>query len=99
MKKFIIERSIPGAGKVSAEELKVIAETSCEVAGGLGAPYYWVETFVTENKMYCIHIAENESEVRKHSTRAGFPVDSVADVKSTIGPSWATKKSTTKTAL
>lgn len=93
MKKFIIERTIPGAGKLTAEELKVISDTSCEVVNGLGKPYYWVETFVTDNKMYCIHIADDELEIRKHAERAGFPVDSISDVKNTIGPSWSTKKS------
>ena len=93
MKKFIIERTIPGAGKLTAEELRAISDTSCEVVSGLGKPYYWVETFVTDNKMYCIHIAEDEQEIRKHAEIAGFPADSVADVKNTIGPSWSTKKS------
>lgn len=92
MKKFVIERTIPGAGKLSAEELKGIAETSCEVVNSLGRPYYWLETFVTDNKMYCVHIAEDEREIRKHAELAGFPADSVSEVKRTIGPSWSAKK-------
>jgi hypothetical protein len=92
MKKFVIERTIPGAGKLSADELKAIAETSCDVVSSLGTPYYWLETFVTDNKMYCVHIAENEGEIRKHAEIAGFPADSVSEVKSIIGPSLSAKK-------
>ena len=64
MKKFVIERTLPGAGNLSKEELQAISQTSCEVIGGLGKGYQWVQSFVTEDKIYCVHIAESE-EVRK----------------------------------
>ncbi|WP_423129562.1 DUF4242 domain-containing protein [Gaoshiqia sp. Z1-71] len=86
MKKFIIERDLPGAGKLSEKELQEISKTSCNTVDGLGKAYHWLETFVTENKMYCVHIAENEEVIREHSSRAGFPVKSVNEVKTMIDP-------------
>ena len=86
MKKFIIERELPGAGKLSQEELKEIARTSCEVVNNLGKPYHWIESFVTENKIYCVHIAEDEDTIFEHARKGGFPASSVQEVKSTIDP-------------
>jgi hypothetical protein len=88
MKRFIIERTIPGAGKLSAADLKSIAKTSCETVETLETPYYWIETFVTDDKMYCVHVAEDEQQIRDHAKKAGFPVDSVSEVQRTINPSW-----------
>jgi Nickel responsive protein SCO4226-like len=86
MKKFVIERSLPGAGNLSAEELQSIAETSCGVVSQLGKPYHWIQSFVTEDKIYCIHIAESEEVVREHARLCKFPVNTVAEVKAVIDP-------------
>lgn len=86
MKKFIIERELPGAGKLSQEELKAIAQTSCNVVQNLGKPYHWIESFVTENKIYCVHIAEDEDTIFEHAQKGGFPANSVQEVKATIDP-------------
>ncbi|GAA4322510.1 hypothetical protein GCM10023149_22870 [Mucilaginibacter gynuensis] len=86
MKKFVIERHLPGAGKLSSEELAGITQTSCAVVDGLGKPYHWVQSFVTDDKIYCIHIAESEEVVREHAAKGNFPVTSVAEVKAVIDP-------------
>jgi Protein of unknown function (DUF4242) len=86
MKKFVIERNLPGAGNLSPEELQAIAQTSCEVVGQLGKPYHWIQSFVTEDKIYCIHIAESEEMVREHAGLGKFPINTVAEVKAIIDP-------------
>ena len=86
MKKFIIERELPGAGKLTAAELKSIAAKSCEVVNGLEAPYHWVETFVTDNKLYCIHIAPDQETVLEHARQGGFPVNNISEVRSMMDP-------------
>ena len=86
MKKFIIEREVPGAGNLSQEELKAIAQTSCGVVNNLGKPYHWVESFVTENKIYCVHIAADEDTILEHAQKGGFPANSVQEVKAIIDP-------------
>jgi hypothetical protein len=90
MKKYIIERSFPGAGKLSQMELQQIAQASCDTINKMGKPYHWLETFITEDKMYCIHIAENEKIVNEHSMNAGFPVEVIFEVKTIIDPSTGT---------
>ena len=86
MKKFVIERNLPGAGNLTAEELQSIAQTSCAVSNGLGKPYHWIQSFVTEDKIYCIHIAESEEAVREHARLGKFPINTVAEVKAVIDP-------------
>lgn len=86
MKKFIIERDLPGAGKLTKDELKAIAAKSCDVVSGLNEPYHWVETFVTDNKLYCVHIAPSKEVVLEHAKRGGFPANSVSEVKSIMDP-------------
>lgn len=86
MKKFIIERELPGAGKLTAAELKSIAAKSCAVVSDLNTPYHWVETFVTDNKLYCVHIAPDKETVIEHAKRGGFPANSVSEVKSMMDP-------------
>jgi hypothetical protein len=89
MKKFIIEREMPGAGYMSAEELKAISKTSDSAISVLGKPYKWVESYVTKDKIYCIHEAESEDVIREHSNCADFPVSGVEEVKIIINPSTA----------
>jgi hypothetical protein len=86
MKKFVIERNLPGAGNLTAEELQAMSQTSCEVLSHLGKPYHWIQSFVTEDKIYCIHIAENEQAVRTHARLSNFPINTVAEVKFVIDP-------------
>ena len=77
MKKFIIERNVPGAGKMTQEELQAISKTSNAVIAVLGKPYTWVESFVTDNKIICIHEAENETDIREHAKCGNFPADRI----------------------
>jgi len=86
MKKFIIERDLPGAGKLTSAELKSIAIKSCEVVDGLDAPYHWIQTFVTDNKLFCVHIAPDRETVVEHAIQGGFPANSIVEVRSIIDP-------------
>lgn len=86
MKKFIIERELPGAGQLSEKELREISKTSCNTVEMMGKPYHWLETFVTDDKMFCVHIAENEEVIKEHSSRAGFSVTSIREIKTIIDP-------------
>ncbi len=87
MRKFVIERDIPGASKLSEAELKAITEKSCAVATQMGHPYHWVQSFVAGDKFYCIHIAPNEEKIREHAELGGFPVTSISEVHAIIDPS------------
>ena len=89
MPKFVIEREIPGAGSLSAEQLKGISQKSCGVLRGMGPQIQWVESFVTDNKIYCVYVAPDESAVREHARQGGFPANSVAQVRQMIDPTTA----------
>ena len=86
MPTYIIERNIPGADKLSADELKEISAKSNKVVANLGVPYEWITSYVAGNKIYCIHEAESEEVIRRHAREGGFPADSVTQVASIIGP-------------
>lgn len=86
MPKYLIERLIPGAGKMSPEELRTISQRSCAVLSELGPQIQWVHSYVTDNKIYCIYIAPNEDVVREHARRGGFPANHVVTVKTLIEP-------------
>lgn len=89
MKTFIIERSIPGAGELTPEELQAISKTSVAVIAVLGKPYHWVQSFVTKDKIFCIHQAESEEEIREHARCGNFPVDKIEEIMCTIDPATA----------
>jgi hypothetical protein len=89
MPKYVIERSIPGAGNLSAEEMQGISQKSCGVLSGMGPQIQWVESFVTQDKIYCVYIAPSEAEVLEHARQGGFPADSVSEVKRMIDPTTA----------
>lgn len=89
MPKYVIEREIPGAGKLSAEQLKAISETSCGVLRKLGSEIQWVNSYVTDDKIYCIYIAPNEELVREHAKQGGFPANSVSQISTIIDPTTA----------
>lgn len=86
MPKFVIEREIPGAGKFSAEDLKGISQTSCNVLGKMGSEIQWLHSYVTGDKIYCVYIAPNEEMVREHAKQGGFPANNVAVVSTIIDP-------------
>ena len=86
MKKFVVERNLPGAGTLSPEELQAISKTSVAVISILGKPYTWVQSFVTEDKIYCIHEAENEDDIREHAKCGNFPVNTIEEIKAVIDP-------------
>jgi hypothetical protein len=89
MPKFVIEREIPGAGKLSAEELQSVAQTSCGVLSNLGPQIQWVESFVTDDKVYCVYIAPNEEIIREHAQQGGFPANKISEVRTMIDPTTA----------
>lgn len=89
MPKYIIEREIPGAGNLTAEELKGISQTSCGVLEEMGPKIQWVQSYVTDDKIYCVYIAPDEASVRKHAEQGGFPANSVAAVQTMIDPTTA----------
>ncbi len=86
MPKFVIEREIPNAGQLTAEQLKAISQTSCGVLRNLGPEIQWVHSYVTDNKIYCIYNAANEDLVREHAKLGGFPANVVARVRNIIDP-------------
>jgi hypothetical protein len=86
MKKFVIERNLPGASNLSAEELRNICLIFNETANNLATPYSWVESFITEDKIYCIHIAESKEAIREHSKISRFPIHTINEVKTIIDP-------------
>ena len=86
MPKYVIERDIPGVGKLSAGELQAISQKSCGVLANMGPRIQWVESYVTDNKIYCIYIAPNEDMVLEHARQGGFPANRVSQVKSVIDP-------------
>jgi hypothetical protein len=89
MPKYVIERDIPNAGKLSAQELKAISQKSCGVLAGMGPQIQWQQSYVTGDKVYCVYIAPNEDMVREHARQGGFPANRVSEVKSVIDPATA----------
>jgi hypothetical protein len=89
MPKYLIEREVPGAGKLSAEELKGISQKSCGVLREMGSQIQWQESFVTADKVYCIYIAQNKEAVREHAQKGDFAINNISEVKSVIDPSTA----------
>ena len=89
MPKYVIEREIPGAGKLSAEQLKGISQTSCGVLSKMGTQIQWVNSYVTTDKIYCVYIAPNEEMVREHASQGRFPANSVSQISAIIDPATA----------
>lgn len=90
MNTYVIEREIPNAGKLGASELQGIAQKSCSVLKELGPDIEWVESYVTENKIFCIYRAENEEILRTHAMKGGFPINSINLLSTKISPATAT---------
>jgi hypothetical protein len=89
MPKYLIEREIPGAGELSAQELQAISQKSCEVLNQMGPQIQWVQSYVTDDKIYCVYIAPNEEMVREHARKGGFPANRVSEIKTRIDPTTA----------
>ena len=89
MPKFLIEREIAGAGALSPEELRAISQKSCGVLREMGPQVQWVESYVTDDKVYCVYVAPSEEAVREHAERGGFPADRVSRVRRMIDPTTA----------
>jgi hypothetical protein len=89
MPKYIIERELPGAGKLSAQELQAISQKSCGVLQKMGPQIQWVQSYVVDDKIYCVYIAPNEQMVREHAQRGGFPANRISEVRSVIDPTTA----------
>ena len=89
MPKYVIEREIPGVGNSPAEALHAVSQTSCSVLRELGPQIQWLESYVTDDKIYCVYIAPNEDMIREHATRGGFPANRISEVKTIIDPTTA----------
>jgi hypothetical protein len=89
MPKYVIERGIPNAGNLSAEQLQAVSQKSCGVLRSMGPQIQWVQSFVTADKVYCVYIAPDEHTIREHAERGGFPADKISEVTSIIDPTTA----------
>jgi hypothetical protein len=89
MQKYVIEREIPGIGNSSTEELKAISQKSCGVLDSMGNGIRWIESYVTDNKIYCVYEASDKQKVYEHAEKGGFPANSVSEVRNMINPSTA----------
>ena len=89
MPKFVIEREIPGAGKLTPEQLQGISQTSCNVLRQMGPEIQWVQSFVTDDKVYCVYIAPDEEMIRRHAQQGGFPANRISRVHDVIDPTTA----------
>lgn len=86
MKKFIIERNLPGAGNLTPEELQMISQESCEAIVHLGKAYTWIQSYITNDRIYCVHIAENEAAIREHAKLSKVPINTINEVITIIDP-------------
>jgi uncharacterized protein DUF4242 len=91
MPKFLIEREIPNAGKLSPQELQAVSQKSCSVLRSMEPSIQWVESYVTDNKVYCVYIAESEAAIRKHAEQGGFPANRISEIRTMIDPTTAEK--------
>jgi uncharacterized protein DUF4242 len=89
MPKYVIERELPGAGKLSEDQLHAISQKSCGVLNKLGPQIQWIESYVTDDKIYCIYRAPNEDMVREHARQGGFPANRVSEIRTVIDPTTA----------
>jgi hypothetical protein len=89
MPKFVIERDIPEVGKLSPDQLQAISQTSCGVLRQMGPQIQWVQSYVTDDKIYCVYIAPDEDSVRSHAQQGGFPANRISQIRSVIDPTTA----------
>jgi hypothetical protein len=86
MPKFVIERDIPEAGKLSPQQLQAISQKSCGVLQEMGPRIQWVQSYVTDDRIYCVYIAPDEATVREHAQQGGFPANRISQIRSVIDP-------------
>lgn len=86
MPRYVIERELPGAGNLNQDQLQAISQKSCSVLGQLGQQIQWVESFVTEDKIYCIYNAPNKAIIKEHAEKGGFPANRIEEIKNVISP-------------
>jgi len=89
MPKYVIERELPGAGALPAETLQAISQKSCGVLKDMGPQIQWIQSYVTDDKIYCVYLAPNKEMVLEHAAQGGFPANSVAEVRAIIDPTTA----------
>ncbi len=89
MPKYVIEREVPGAGKASAEDLRADAQRSCAALQKLGTEIQWMQSYITDNKVYCIYLARDEELVREHAKLGGFPANRISEIRTIIDPATA----------
>ena len=89
MPKYVIEREIPGAGDLTSDQLKAVAQTSCDVLRSMGPEIIWQHSYVVQDKIYCVYIAPNEELIREHASKGGFPANKVSKVSTIIDPATA----------
>jgi hypothetical protein len=89
MPKFVIERDIPEVGKLSPQQLQTISQKSCSVLREMGPQIQWVQSYVTDDKIYCVYIAPDEEAIRKHAQKGGFPANRISRIRSVIDPATA----------
>ena len=89
MPRYLIERDLTGAGQLNPDELRGISTKSCQVLRELGPEIQWVQSYVTDDKIYCVYIADSETDIRKHAEAGGFPVNRVSRIRTTIDPTSA----------
>ena len=89
MPQYVIEREMPGAGKLAAGDLKMASQTSCQVLQDLGPQILWVHSYVTDDKIYCVYRAPNEEMIREHAKRGGFPANRISEIRTMIDPTTA----------
>jgi len=89
MPKYLIEREIPNAGALSSEQLQGIAQTSCGILKDMGPSIQWLESYVTDDKVYCVYIAPDEASIKAHAEQGGFPANRISQIKSIIDPTTA----------
>jgi len=89
MPKYIIERDIPNAGALTAQDLQGISQKSCGVLNGMGTKIQWLESYVTDDKVYCVYIAPDEATIREHAEQGGFPANRISQIRTMIDPTTA----------
>jgi Protein of unknown function (DUF4242) len=89
MPKYLIERELPGAGKLTPEQLRGVSQKSCSVLNRMGPDIQWIHSYVTSDKIYCVYRAPNESMIREHAKEGGFPANKISEISSVIEPSTA----------
>jgi hypothetical protein len=89
MPKYVIERDLPGAGKLAPDELRGVSQKSCNVLSKLGPEIQWIHSYVTADKIYCIYRAPNEAMIREHAKQGGFPANKISEVSTIIEPTSA----------